>query len=156
MSINSKFDEADRILMERLQNDAASRIDDLADAADLSVASVQRRIKRLKSEGIIEREVAVLNQAALGQPMTFIVSVELERERLEQLHGFQRAVKAEPQIQQCYYVTGEADFMLICIAPDMDSFQALTHRLFFENQNVRKFRTSVVMGRTKVSLAVPV
>jgi DNA-binding Lrp family transcriptional regulator len=151
-----KFDAADRALLACLQNDAASRIDDLADVAGLSVASVQRRIKRLKAEGIIEREVAVLNQTAVGHAMTFIVAVELERERLDQLHAFQRAVKAEPQIQQCYYVTGEADFVLICVAPDMDSFQALTHRLFFENQNVRKFRTSVVMGRTKVSLAVPV
>ncbi len=156
MIAEPKFDAADRALLACLQNDAASRIDDLADVAGLSVASVQRRIKRLKAEGIIEREVAVLNQTAVGHAMTFIVAVELERERLDQLHAFQRAVKAEPQIQQCYYVTGEADFVLICVAPDMDSFQALTHRLFFENQNVRKFRTSVVMGRTKVSLAVPV
>ena len=64
--------------------------------------------------------------------------------------------RAEPQVQQCYYVTGEADFTLICTAHDMAGFEALTHRLFFDNTNVRKFRTSVVMDRVKVGLSVPV
>lgn len=152
----TEIDDADRALLQRIQRDAASRIDDLAEAAGLSVASVQRRLKRLKSAGIIEREVAVLDPAAVGQAMTFVVSVELERERIDQLQAFQKTVTAEPQVQQCYYVTGEADFVLICVAPDMNAFKELTDRLFFENQNVRKFRTSVVMNRTKVGLAVPV
>lgn len=152
----TEIDDADRALLQRLQQDAASRIDDLAEAAGLSVASVQRRLKRLKSAGVIEREVAVLDPAAVGQAMTFVVSVELERERIDQLQAFQKTVRAEPQVQQCYYVTGEADFVLICVAPDMNGFKELTDRLFFENQNVRKFRTSVVMNRTKVGLAVPV
>ena len=64
--------------------------------------------------------------------------------------------RSEPQVQQCYYVTGEADFILICTARDMQDFEALTHRLFFEDSNVRRFRTSVSMERTKVGLSLPI
>jgi DNA-binding Lrp family transcriptional regulator len=150
------LDKADRILLDRLQTDASLGIDALAHACGLSVASVQRRLKRLRATGVIEREAAILNPVALGQPMTFVIMVELERERLEQLAAFRAAIRDEPQVQQAYYVTGESDFALVCVARDMADFEALTHRLFFENGNVRRFRTSVVMERTKVGLTVPV
>jgi len=81
--------------------------------------------------------------------------VELERERLDQIDAFRRISRAEQQVQQCYYVTGEADFILICTAKDMADFESLTHRLFFENSNVRRFRTSVVMDRSKTGSFLP-
>lgn len=150
------LDNADRILLDALQTDASLGVDALAHACGLSVASVQRRMKRLRTAGVIEREVAVLSPAAVGASMTFIIMVELERERREQLAAFRAAIRDEPQVQQAYYVTGESDFALVCVAKDMADFEALTHRLFFENGNVRRFRTSVVMERTKVGLTVPV
>jgi len=149
------LDKLDRILLSHHQEDASTNLDSLAHATNLSVASVQRRLKRLRDTKVIKREIAVLEPAALGYPMTFIVMVELERERLDQLEAFRKIAKAEPQIQQCYYVTGDADFILICTSKDMADFELLTHRLFFENSNVRRFRTSVVMGRTKIGLTVP-
>lgn len=150
------LDQADRILLDQLQTDATQGIDTLAHACGLSVASVQRRLKRLRASGAIAREVAQLEPAAVGLPMTFVIMVELERERREQLADFRARVRDEPQVQQAYYVTGESDFALVCVARDMADFEALTHRLFFENGNVRRFRTSVVMERTKVGLSVPV
>jgi DNA-binding Lrp family transcriptional regulator len=121
----------------------------------LSAPAVQRRIKRLRAAGVIEREVAVVNPAAVGLPMTFVVIVELERESAGQIDAFRRKVAAEPQVQQGYYVTGEGDFVLVAVARDMDDFEALTRRLFFEDPNVRRFRTSVAMGRAFRSLNVP-
>lgn len=150
------LDHADLTLLKLLQQNARLGLDELAHACHLSVASVQRRLKKLRDRGIIQREVAVLDPSALGLSMTFLVLVELEREGVEDLHLFREAVVAEPQVQQCYYITGDADFALLCSARDMPDFEALTQRLFFENANVRRFRTSVVMQRTKVSLAVPV
>lgn len=150
------LDQADRILLDQLQTDATQGIDALAHACGLSVASVQRRLKRLRASGVIAREVAQLEPAAVGMPMTFMIMVELERERREQLAAFRAAIRDEPQVQQAYYVTGESDFALVCVAKDMADFEALTQRLFFENGNVRRFRTSVVMERTKIGLTVPV
>ncbi|CTQ77506.1 Lrp/AsnC family transcriptional regulator [Roseibium alexandrii] len=150
-----KLDQVDISILNALQDNARTGLEQLAHVSGISIASVQRRLKALREGGFILREVALLDGAKLGQAMTFIIMVELERERLDQIDDFVKRARQEPQVQQCYYVTGEADFCLICIAKDMAEFEALTHRLFFQNANVRRFRTSVVMGRKKIGLNVP-
>lgn len=149
------LDAKDRQLLDLLQQDARRSLETLAGEVGLSAPAVQRRIKRLREAGIITGEVAVVDPAAVGLPMTFIVVVELERERAEQIDAFRRKVMAEPQVQQGYYVTGEGDFVIVALARDMDDFEALTRRLFFDDPNVRRFRTSVVMGRAFRSLSAP-
>jgi len=148
------IDKADIAIINALQKNARIGIENLAELASLSPASVQRRLKLLRESGIILREVAVVDPSKVGQLMSFVVLVELERERRDQIDQFIRRVLKEPQVQQCYYVTGDADFCLICTAQDMDDFEMLTQRLFFEDANVRRFRTSVVMGRKKVSMEI--
>lgn len=153
---SSSFDSADRAILRHLQDDAQIKLDTLAAETGLSVATVQRRISRLRKTGVIKGAVVLLDPAQLGYPMTFIVAVEMERERPEQLDAFARTACAEPQVQQCHYVTGEGDFILICLAQNMDDFEALTRRLFLAEPNVRRFRTSVVMKTRKRTLDVPV
>ena len=148
------IDNADRQILSLLQENAKIGIENIAAECGLSAASVQRRVKSLRERGVIEREVAVVNPKAVGQNMSFVVLVELERERLDQIDHFTKRALSEPQVQQCYYVTGEADFCLFCTATDIEDFEALSKRLFFDNSNVRRFRTSVVMGRKKVGLDV--
>ena len=147
--------EPDRTILALLQRDARIKMETLAAETGTSVATVQRRIRELRRSGAIATEVAVVKPAAVGYTMTFLILVELERESVHQLDEFRRKMKADPQIQQCYYITGEADFALIALAKDMDDFQNLTQRLFFDDQNIKRFRTSVVMDRTKASLEVP-
>ncbi len=149
-----ELDPADRTLLALLQTDARTPLDRMADATGLSAATVQRRVKRLREAGVIERESAVLDPASLGWAMTFLVLVEMERERIDVLDAFRRRMRSEPQVQQCYYITGDADFALICLARDMNDYEQLTRRLFFDDMNVRRFRTSVVMERSKVGLDV--
>jgi DNA-binding Lrp family transcriptional regulator len=151
-----ELDDADLTILRTLQTDCRIGLERLAQGCGLSVPSVQRRLKRLRESDLILKEVAVLNPARFDYSMTFVVLVELERESLQQLDVFRKRAKAEPQVQQCYYVTGDADFILICAAEDMQDFEALTHRLFFENSNVRRFRTSVAMERTKIGLSLPI
>lgn len=151
----SKLSVTDITILRLLQDNARERLETIAAETGLSVATVQRRIKALKANGLILGETASISPEAAGYGMTFLVMVELERERLDQLDAFRRKAKAEPQVQQCYYITGEADFALIVLAKDMQNFESLTHRLFFDDKNVKRFRTSVVMDRTKVGLSVP-
>ncbi|WP_300015424.1 Lrp/AsnC family transcriptional regulator [uncultured Roseobacter sp.] len=154
--MTTDLDKTDLTILRTLQTDCRIGLEQLAHECALSVPSVQRRLKRLRQAKLIEKEIAVLNPAKFDYKMTFIVMVELERESLQQLELFRKRATAEPQVQQCYYVTGDADFILICSAKDMQDFETLTHRLFFENSNVRRFRTSVAMDRTKVSLSIPI
>lgn len=145
----------DKKILQFLQDDARERLETIAYDTGLSVATVQRRIKHLKTVGVISKETAQISPEAVGYNMTFLIMVELERERVDQVDAFRRKAREEPQIQQCYYITGEADFALIALAKDMDDFEKLTQRMFFEDANIKRFRTSVVMGRAKTGMTVP-
>jgi Lrp/AsnC family leucine-responsive transcriptional regulator len=98
----------------------------------------------------------VVDPAAVGKPTFFIVALEIERERAELLARLRRWFADEDQIQQVYYVTGSADFVLIVTAPDVDSYDALMSRMIADNANVRRFTTNVVLGPGKRGLFVPV
>ncbi len=148
--------DTDLTILRLLQTNARERLETIAMETGLSVATVQRRIRGLKADGAIMAEEAVISPKAVGYTMTFLVMVELERERIDQIDAFRRKVRAEPQVQQCYYITGEADFALIVLARDMEDYEKFTHRLFFQDSNVKRFRSSVVMDRTKVSMNVPI
>lgn len=152
----TQLDANDYEILRLLQGNARERMEDIASKTGLSVATVQRRIKALKTDGVIVSETAVLQPELLGFSMTFFVMVELERERLSEIETFKERVGSELEVQQCYYVTGDFDFALICLCRNVEGFKLLTHRLFFDNPNIKRFRTSLVMDRTKVSLTVPV
>lgn len=152
----SELAQTDLTILRLLQTNARERLETIALETGLSVATVQRRIRSLKADGAIAGEEAVISPKAVGFTMTFLVMVELERERIDQIDAFRRKVRAEPQVQQCYYITGEADFALIVLARDMEDYEKFTHRLFFQDSNVKRFRSSVVMDRTKVSMNVPI
>ena len=151
----SNLDDRDFKLISLMQENARTNLDVLSDATNLSVPSVQRRLKKLRDNGVIEKEVALISPVKLGYNMSFIVMVELERESLDKLDAFKKKIDLEPRVQQSYYVTGESDFVLICLVRDVNDFENLTHTLFFENSNVRRFRTSMVMGKNKIGLSVP-
>ncbi len=153
---DESLDDFDRQILHRLQVDARATGEEIGAEVFLSAAAVQRRIKRLRQMGVITAEVAVVDPAAVGQAMGFVVGVELERERADMLNAFREAARADPNVQQCYYVTGQADFILIVTARDMADFEAFTRRLLFDNPNIRRFTTSVVMSRDKVGLTLPV
>ena len=145
----------DFVILRLLQENAREKLETIAFETGLSVATIQRRIKHFKSSGVIAGESALVAPESVGFMMTFLILVELERERIDQVDAFRRKVKAEPYVQQCYYITGEADFALIALAKDIQDFENLTQRLFFDDANVKRFRTSVVMNRTKVGMSVP-
>ena len=151
-----KLDTYDRTLLAALQSDGRVPQSELGQRAHLSTAAVNRRLKLLEGAGVIAKFSAQLNPRALGYDLTVIVEVKAENERAHLLDEMQRRFAACPQVQQCYYVTGEADFILVLTVATMGEYEAVTRRLFFENYNVKRFRTFVTMDRVKVGLSVPI
>lgn len=149
------LDRLDRDLLSALQDDARLSADALAERVGASRSSVQRRLKRLTTSGVIEREVAQLDPEKIDAMMTFVVEVELERERVDLLDEFKRSVMMLEEVQQCYYITGDADFILIVLARDMKDYDRFSRQVFVENPNIRRFATSVVVDRVKTGLKVP-
>jgi len=85
-----------------------------------------------------------------------VVEVRVESEKLRLLDGTRRRFRDHPDVQQCYYVTGEADFVLVVNVASMDHYDALTRELFHGDPNVTRFRSLVVMNKVKVGLGTPV
>lgn len=150
------MDGYDRQLLAALQADADQTAEQLTARVALSPSAIQRRIRRLKETGAIERTVAIASPRALGSPTFLVVSLEVERERPELMAHFRRWLSAEDQIQQAYYVTGNADFVLIVTATDMERYEALMSRMLAENPNVRRYHTNVMLGHVKRGLTIPV
>jgi Lrp/AsnC family transcriptional regulator, leucine-responsive regulatory protein len=150
------LDEFDRKILAILQANNLTPQREIGDAVNLSAPAVQRRIRKMTDAGVIKANVAVVDPEALGHPLTIFVEVEVISETASQIESAKREFAATPEIQQCYYVTGEADFVLVVVVPSMAAYEALTRRLFFGNNNVKRFRTFVAMNRIKTGLTVPV
>jgi len=155
-SQSGNVDDFDCKILEIVQQSNRVTSEQIAEQVCLSPAAVQRRLKRMREQNIIQADIAVVNSKAVNRNVTMIVQVSLERERLDLLDTFKKEMKINPAVQQCYYVTGTADFILVVTAKDMEDYEAFTREVFFENLNVRSFHTNVVMDCVKVGLSMPV
>jgi Lrp/AsnC family leucine-responsive transcriptional regulator len=151
-----ELDRFDRVLLKAVQANNRLSTTDLAEIAGLSPTACQRRLKRLRDEHIIEADVSIVSPAIVGRSLTMLVSVQLERERGDIIDRFKDAIRGTPEIMSGYYVTGEADFVLIVTARDMEDFEAWSRRFFYENTDIKGFKTMVVMDRVKASFALPI
>lgn len=149
-------DEFDLAILEVLQENGAMPHREIGERVNLSAASVHRRIRRLEDEKFIIGNVAVVDPAMVGRPIAIVVEVHIESERLHLLDETRRRFRDHPDVQQCYYVTGEADFVLIVNVASMSHYDALTRELFLGNPNVKRFRSLIVMNKVKVGLGTPV
>jgi Lrp/AsnC family leucine-responsive transcriptional regulator len=152
----AELDEFDLKILSIVQTDNLTPHRVIANAVNLSVPSVARRLQRLRANGVIAADRSVLRPESVGALVTVVVHVAAESEAIELLDAMKARFQACPQVQQCYYVTGDVDFILIMATRDMQEYSALTRSLFFEEGNVRHFRTFVAMERVKVSLNVPI
>ncbi|WP_114285425.1 Lrp/AsnC family transcriptional regulator [Candidatus Halocynthiibacter alkanivorans] len=148
------MDDKDLEILRLVQNNARLTAETISQDVGLSPPAVQKRLKKLRESGVIEREIAVLSPAKLNREMTVVVEVILERENRAHLDAFKRKMRNAPCVQQCYYTTGEADFLLILAVRDIKEYEEFTEAHFFDESNISRFKTSVVMDRVKVSLDV--
>ncbi|HEX7012734.1 MAG TPA: Lrp/AsnC family transcriptional regulator [Steroidobacteraceae bacterium] len=150
------LDRFDRQLLNFVQEDASQTAERLAERVELSPSAIQRRLRRLREEGVIAGQTVILDPKKIGNPTFFVVSLQVERERPELLAQLRQWAAREPHVQQAYYVTGESDFVLIVTAPDTQTYEAMMARLMAENPNVKRFTTQVVLGLVKRGLTIPV
>ena len=150
------LDRFDRKLLDAVQRNADVTAEELACQVGLSSSAVQRRLRRLKVQGVIEATVAVIDPLAVGRTSFFVVGLQFEREKHDLLARLRGWLIAEPAVQQAYYVTGEWDFVLIVAARGIQEYDAMMARLLAENPVIRRFTTHVALAVPKRSLAVPV
>ncbi len=149
------LDRFDLKILDLVQRDNRLTSEVLGERVGLSPTAVQRRLKRLRRDGVIEGDVAVVSPKAVGQRVQMIVMVSLERERADIIDRFKASIKTTPEVMTGYYVTGEADFLLVVTTRDMEAYETFTRRFFYDNPDIKNFKTMVVMDRVKVGFGLP-
>lgn len=144
-----QLDQFDVKLLNVVQENNLLTANEISERVGLSPTACQRRLKRLRKEGAIVADVSLLSPQVAGNMVTFIVLVSLEREQFDLINDFKRQMIEHPEVTQCYYVTGSADFILVVGAPSMQDYGAFTERAFFGNKNIRSFQTFSAMQTVK-------
>jgi Lrp/AsnC family leucine-responsive transcriptional regulator len=149
------LDVFDVAILDILQRDNTVSQREIAKAVNLSAPAIQRRVQRLRESGVIRAEVAILDASRLGRPLTLTVAVGVHDEHPQRTEGLRKRIMTEPAVQQCYIITGEADFLLLITAATMNDFESITQRLFGDDDNVRRIQTSVALRCLKLGSHVP-
>ena len=155
----STLDACDLRLLSLLQTDASLSNQALAEAADISAATCHRRVRRLKEEGFIEAQVAILSPHrmadALGWGLTALVEISLDMQTQEALDAFEKRAVATPEVQQCWRVSPGPDFVLVVQVADMPAYQEVARRLFTQDSLVRNVRAFFSVKRAKFGTQLP-
>jgi Lrp/AsnC family transcriptional regulator, leucine-responsive regulatory protein len=152
----NQLDDFDRAMLAILQQDATLSYAEVGDRVNLSASATLRRVQRMKEKGTILATRVIVDPEHVGHPLSIIVEVSLENEHVTALEGTKQALVDDPLVQQCYYVTGDADLFAVLTIPNMSSYKAFTDRHFVGNANIKRFKTSVVMDRVKSTTVYPV
>jgi len=142
------FDDIDLRILSELQNDGRIRINELAARVGITAPPCLRRVRALRSSGVIRAVRATLNERMLGYEVTTFILIQLESQTLSAIEAFEGAVAAVPRFLQCWRISGDADFMLKCVAPDVDDMRQQLLQ-FASLPNVRKIRSFPVLGVSK-------
>ena len=148
------MDEIDRKILDVLQVDATLPVATIAERVGLSAATCWRRIRRLEESGVITRRVALVDRRKVNVPITVFVAVKAPRHTAEWSAAFRRTVDDFPEIVGAWRLTGEIDYLLRIVVPDIETYdtvyQRLTARLEFSNLSA-----SIAMEEMKYTTAVP-
>jgi Lrp/AsnC family leucine-responsive transcriptional regulator len=150
-----RLDGFDRKLLDLLQQDATRPLHEFGELVGLSPSAVQRRISRYRSSGLAARQVLVVDPNAVADTIIACVFVTLEQES-KRLHGeFQERLRRTPEVQQCYDLAGDRDYLVILTAPGMARCRELVDSLFLGASNVKRYDTHFVLSVVKQSLEIP-
>lgn len=151
---NQKIDEADRKLLDLIQNDATLSLDVLAQRTAMSANSVWRRLKRLEEAGVIAKRVALINPEAVGLGMTVFVAVKTADHSDQWLEGFAKAVSAIPEVVEFYRMSGDTDYLLKLLVESIADYDRVYKKLI-RSAKLYDVSSSFAMETIKYTTAVP-
>jgi len=151
-----QLDEYDKQLLRQLQLNNKMSAEELGELVNLSGSAVQRRLKRLRDDKMIEADVSIISPLALGIGISCVVDVILEVGSSKAIDAFKTEMRSCVEVMQCYYVTGTYDFVLIVNTIDMRHYEDFSKKHLMDSPNVKHFYTHVVMDKVKVGYSINV
>ena len=150
------LDAGDRRILRALQADGRLPVVALAEQVGLSATPCQRRVRRLEEAGIIRGYTAQLDPARVGLPLQAFVQVALQSHAEEVVERFHTALAQRPEVIAAYTMSGDMDYLLHVLAPDMDSFGDFATRALLRLPGVKETRSSFVLATLKPPGVIPV
>jgi DNA-binding Lrp family transcriptional regulator len=152
--VPGRLDAIDRQILKELQNDGRITNVELARRVGISAPPCLRRMRALEEAGFIKGYRALLDEKLLGYEVAVFAMVHLSSQAEADLKAFEDFVRKEPLVRECWMLSGEIDFILKCVAPDLKTFQAFVAELTAA-PHVRNVKTSLTLRNSKDAAMVP-
>ena len=153
------LDKLDRLILSQLQANGRATYDQIGEAVNLSPSAVLRRVKRLESEGVIDRYVTLLKPEAVGLGLMAHITVRLEKmtdsHKLHPRDLFRASVQTWPEVIECDALSGEMDYFLRVVVRDMSAYSNFVMNTLLKHPSVQDCKTSFVLDRVKATIALP-
>lgn len=151
-----RITDADRRILSILQQDSSLSMAELAERVGLSPSPCWRRVQRLKEEGVIRAEVALVDRSKVGLQTQIFAQVKLSAQGSQNLDAFTAAIRRFPEVLECWVLMGPVDFLLRIVAPNVESYE----RFFFERLSrvpgVQEITSTVALSEIKATTALPI
>lgn len=153
--MSTELDAYDRRILALLQEDAALSSAQIAEQVGLSQSPCWRRIQRLKDEGIIRRQVTLLDRKKVGLNTQIFAEVKLNAHGRSNFTEFTAAIRSFPEVLECYVLMGSVDFLLRIVTPDIEAYE----RFFFEKLSmvpgIQEVNSTVALSEIKSTTSLP-
>jgi len=150
-----QLDAIDRRILEHLQDNARISNVDLAARVGISASPCWRRVRELEASGVISDYVTLVDAASVGLMVSVFVSVSLEKQVERQLDVFQNAIRGRPEVMECYLMTGEADFLLRVVVPDLMAYERFLMDHLTRVPGIASIKSSFALKQVKYRTALP-
>ncbi len=150
------LDEIDQRILAELQKNARLSNVELAERAGLSPSPCLRRVRSLENEGVIKGYAALVDQDAVGLPVSVFIMVSLERQIEHALEVFEEKVRALPEVMECYLMTGDSDYLLRVVTRDLQAYEQFLMRHLTKFPGVTSIKSSFALKQVVYRTELPV
>jgi len=149
------LDAIDWKILALLQDDARLSNVDLARAVGLSPSPCLNRVRVLEQRGFIRRHVTLLDPLKVGMKVSVFIQVTLERQIESALETFERAIRERPEVMECYLMTGDSDYLLRVVVPDLQALEHFILNFLSRVPGVGNIKSSFALKQVKYQTALP-
>lgn len=149
------IDPIDVRILARMQENARMTNVELAKAVHLSPSPCLARVKRLEQSGLIRRYVTLLDPVAMGLTVSVFIQVGLERQIESALDTFEREIASRPEVMECYLMTGDSDYLLRVLVPDVQALERFIVDFLSRIPGVGNIKSSFALKQVKYKTALP-
>jgi Lrp/AsnC family transcriptional regulator, leucine-responsive regulatory protein len=149
------LDDIDRRILLHLQRNARLTNSELADKVGISASPCWRRVRALEDGGVIARYATLVDQSAVGLPVSVFVSVTLERQAEDALEIFEKIVLERPEVLECYLMTGDADYLLRVVVPDLNAYERFLMAHLTRVKGISSIKSSFALRSVKYQTELP-